>query len=129
MRNRGCGQPIMLLLCCPSTTTLPLSHKDPSHNVVLPKLIPMGFPSWAALPALPQYGSVPQGPPFRHCTPHSLPALLPHHYTSPWAAAPSWADPAGVLTGHTSSRPQPPLPHGLLHSFTGRSVVAQWCFP
>jgi len=51
------------------------------------------------------------------------PVLLPHHCSSPWAAAPAQPAPLRVPPGHASSRPHPPLPHGLLHGCMGRSAL------
>lgn len=108
--SRGCCQPMMLH---PSMITVPLLHVSPSYSAIHPELIPMDFPWAAALPVLPQTQLHSSGPTFRHC-PTGGSSLSP--------PAPMQAPFHGVSAGCPSSRPQPPLPCGLLCGCTGWST-------
>ena len=88
----------------------------------------MGFPQSAALQALLQHSSVPQHPPFRHCS-----TTAPTGSSSPIPPAPLQAPLSGLQlqprvllqglsVGCASFRSHPLLPCGLLHGFTRRSA-------
>ena len=98
MDNKGCSQSIVLHLCCSFMVPLCLSFTwSPSHRMLsfLNGFCIMGLPQAAALQALLQNGSIPQGPCFRHYSSmgsqrQQLHQPSPTAESFSWTAAPAW---------------------------------------